>query len=281
MDEKNLKDNLELSKGKNTDNTANNNDIHKRSHIAKAEKIGSAFFLLTGFMNDQEPIKWDIRQTATRLVLLLARTSAIDLSTRKKALDDASITTSELLSLVEICSLSGLVSKMNSEILSSELNSLSNTISLELSNFAKYSALKFPKNFFSVPDDYQFGLPSKNAVDNKLLGDGERSKSTENIIKDKITTTELESYKRGNLEEQDKKKIKEYGSVAIKRNKRQGFIIQALKRKKELTIKDISMIFNDCSEKTIQRELASLINDGIVVKEGERRWTKYSLALTA
>lgn len=50
-----------------------------------------------------------------------------------------------------------------------------------------------------------------------------------------------------------------------------------LSAKPEATIKDISMVITDCSEKTIQRELNSLIDTGEVIRQGERRWSKYSL----
>lgn len=50
-----------------------------------------------------------------------------------------------------------------------------------------------------------------------------------------------------------------------------------LEAKGEATIKDISEIITDCSEKTIQRELNSLIEDNVVKRQGERRWSKYSL----
>ncbi len=46
----------------------------------------------------------------------------------------------------------------------------------------------------------------------------------------------------------------------------------------EATIKDIAEAITDVSEKTIQRELNSLIEKGQVVREGERRWSKYSIA---
>ncbi len=46
----------------------------------------------------------------------------------------------------------------------------------------------------------------------------------------------------------------------------------------EATIKDISEVITDVSEKTIQRELNSLIEKGQVIRQGERRWSKYSLA---
>lgn len=43
------------------------------------------------------------------------------------------------------------------------------------------------------------------------------------------------------------------------------------------TIKDLSEVITDVSSKTIQRELNSLIEKGEVIREGERRWSTYTL----
>ncbi len=50
-----------------------------------------------------------------------------------------------------------------------------------------------------------------------------------------------------------------------------------LEAKKEATIKDISEIITDVSEKTIQRELNAMIDENLVKRQGERRWSKYSI----
>lgn len=50
-----------------------------------------------------------------------------------------------------------------------------------------------------------------------------------------------------------------------------------LEAKPAATIKDIAEVITDVSEKTIQRELNSLIEKGQVIREGERRWSKYSV----
>jgi DNA-binding transcriptional ArsR family regulator len=50
-----------------------------------------------------------------------------------------------------------------------------------------------------------------------------------------------------------------------------------LEAKPQATIKDIAEIITDVSEKTIQRELNSLIEKGQVLREGERRWSRYSV----
>lgn len=63
-------------------------------------------------------------------------------------------------------------------------------------------------------------------------------------------------------------------SPAIDRRTRIATILEA---KGESTIKDISEIITDVSEKTIQRELNAMIEEGQVQRQGERRWSKYSL----
>jgi predicted HTH transcriptional regulator len=44
---------------------------------------------------------------------------------------------------------------------------------------------------------------------------------------------------------------------------------------KAVSIKDIRTAITGCSEKTIQRELANLISQGLIKREGERRWSVY------
>lgn len=63
------------------------------------------------------------------------------------------------------------------------------------------------------------------------------------------------------------------------KNDRQVAIINTIKEKGELSIKDLTDVIQGCSEKTIQRELISLVTDGILYKTGERRWSRYSLAV--
>lgn len=59
---------------------------------------------------------------------------------------------------------------------------------------------------------------------------------------------------------------------------RQNIIIEMLKKQPNLSIKDFSGAIKDCSEKTIQRELLALLQKGLLKREGERRWSTYSLS---
>lgn len=59
---------------------------------------------------------------------------------------------------------------------------------------------------------------------------------------------------------------------------RRAVILTVLQKKDRITIKDITTVIRDVSDKTIQRELLGLVAQGVLVKEGERRWSTYRLA---
>lgn len=59
---------------------------------------------------------------------------------------------------------------------------------------------------------------------------------------------------------------------------RESKIIEIVKNKEKVSIKDISDAMPGVGEKTIQRALVSLVTRGVLKKEGERRWSRYALA---
>lgn len=59
---------------------------------------------------------------------------------------------------------------------------------------------------------------------------------------------------------------------------RREAVLSVIQKKGSVSIKDISTLIRGVSEKTIQRELGALISSGVVTKQGERRWSTYSLA---
>jgi hypothetical protein len=69
--------------------------------------------------------------------------------------------------------------------------------------------------------------------------------------------------------------IKDTQSTNIK--DRREAIMSVIRTKKSAGIKDISTVIREVSEKTIQRELLSLVTEGVLLKQGERRWSTYSI----
>lgn len=60
---------------------------------------------------------------------------------------------------------------------------------------------------------------------------------------------------------------------------RQTLILSTIKSKGESSIKDLTDVIKGCSEKTIQRELIALVSSGDLLKTGERRWSRYTVAI--
>jgi hypothetical protein len=56
---------------------------------------------------------------------------------------------------------------------------------------------------------------------------------------------------------------------------RMSLILELVRKRRSLSIKEIAAVIKDCSEKTIQRELNILIERGLIRREGERRWSVY------
>ena len=52
-------------------------------------------------------------------------------------------------------------------------------------------------------------------------------------------------------------------------------VLDFVSQNKGVSIKDITEAVGGYSEKTIQRELAFLVGQGLIKKSGERRWSTY------
>ncbi len=62
---------------------------------------------------------------------------------------------------------------------------------------------------------------------------------------------------------------------AENKNKRQDQILSFINERKSVAIKDIAGLFPEVSEKTIQRELGTLVETGRITKRGSKRWSIY------
>ena len=144
-------------------------------------------------------------------------------------------------SLLEVAFVGGIISAMNRDVFKNELNTLLDFVSeLEQKDNTK---IVFPEHFLEIEKpDFNQALPS-------IV----RSSVSDNL-----------SVKKSQAKPKDK-------------SNRQEIILSLLNKNGALGIKDFVSEISDCSEKTIQRELVSLVAKGLVKKEGEKRWSKYSL----
>lgn len=247
----------------------------KTEILKKTEKIDSAIYLITGFFDDKEPLKWKLRTLGSELVSKSISLKDNPSITNDKATADINNLMLEIDSLFLVAKRAGLVSDMNHEILSQEFNKFTSSI------------VDAPK----LLGQSNHGPLSRDFFGSSVSIHTHTEKNTEEIIKDKTENKEVkdESDKGQSLEnvnpvhpktKNPPKHLKDFSVVAVKKNSRQSTIINLLKRKREIMIKDVSPLIEGCSEKTIQRELMTMVHDGTLRKIGEKRWSRYSLART-
>lgn len=66
--------------------------------------------------------------------------------------------------------------------------------------------------------------------------------------------------------------------VGAPQSPRTDTIIEFISKRGEATVPDIAQIIQGCSSKTLQRDLAALVQRGVLARFGNKRWTKYRLS---
>ena len=216
----------------------------------KTEKLVSALYLLSGFISDKEPIKWQMREEGVNLLSQSLCLSDRLSSERMLAYTKFISTGLKFLSFLEVSYSGGIISEMNYKVLKYEFEALIRTVESR-ENISHAKGLIFPEHFFEVQDDQ----PEQSAG----LQKGQAN------MPDRMSVRKtVESVKTNELKQKDK-------------SNRQEVIIGLLKKDNNLGIKDFTFAIKGCSEKTIQRELVLLVSKGLIKKAGEKRWSRYSI----
>ncbi len=203
---------------------------------SKGQKISAGLYLVTSHLSDNDPMKNTIRQRAVKLL----ESDTLD---HKRAL---SIQISDLLSTAV---LARLISEKNASILVLELRHFANLGESEGDEITE--ALKS-----------HFGQPSLASFKSVSLTP-------------KKTSISISQRQKSLTSSKDTFELNTKVSTISNKNQRQEAILSFINNRKSAGIKDISALFPEVSEKTIQRELTALVGSGHITKRGEKRWSVY------
>lgn len=246
----------------------------------KNQRLTSALFLVTDFIPEGEHLKSEIRKRGVDLLSLIMYLTSASYKKANYSISDTYNFIFEIISLLEVAYISGFISEMNFSVLLKEYSELKKLLSKREEERKKGGGV-LSEDFFNISletgetSDYSKGQSTidkktKSHIKDKTL---EKQKDTQKDTKktDKTQRHPKDENYQGhtNSLNYDEKKIK----MSDRRNK----IMNVLKRKDYVNVKDISQIVLDCSEKTIQRELGSMVNEGLVQKKGDKRWSYYVL----
>lgn len=214
---------------------------HHTFVVQKTEKLASALYLITGFIPNEDPLKTRLRTCAVDLV----STSADPTRAREVRYHEGFASRClEIGSILTLAERAGFVSPMNARILCDEY--------AELAQFVKSHRDKV----FGSEAEVSFTLGPQTVASS--LGTPRTAVRDSVMVKDATKNNEIKrtnNYKR--------------------HLSRRDIILSLLDKKDKITIKDASDAVHGCSEKTIQRELIALVSEGVLLKEGERRWSTY------
>jgi DNA-binding transcriptional ArsR family regulator len=226
-------------------------DIRRVFIYKKAERLAKALHLIAPAFSESVSLK--NRMDAVAIGLIDA--AVLPPGVARTALSRELLALSSVLGIART---GGLLSVMNAELIAREAHALLQEVAVyeeprlflddapTLSDIAKIALKKDPQQNVNIPQR-QFVAPR---IPRPIPAAGYKG----HAIKDNSQA----------------------GSPAVK--DRREAIVSVIRNKGSVSIKDISTLIRDVSEKTIQRELAALVDSGLVTKQGERRWSVYSLA---
>jgi hypothetical protein len=217
----------------------------------KIERIVSALHLITNLLTESEPLKTAIRKKS---LCLLEEASALS-QANKNTLNGVIV---ELESLLRIARDAGYFSDMNYSIISREIEGIGSLITKYYQNYPETVFLN--QSFFDVA----VSLPKTHNVSPAVTIKDINYKGQNNVLYKKPLAV-------GVIQKDMPQPLKD-----LKEDRRQR-IIEILRKKGICSIKDFSYVITNYSEKTIQRELGAMVLEGILRKQGEKRWSTYTL----
>lgn len=276
--------------------------------LKKSERILAALYLVSDLLSDSEPLKWTLRERGADIHSLSFLMNTGDPTQKNVALQNLFLSITETVSYLRVGLLSGLITQMNFDLLDQELMLLVDTLNdraqeerraygyvlsetfFDTTGVAEQVLSKFSKNNrgqntlrngylnqtpLSQKDSYAIGQSKAFGKGGQNADTGSAQKNTKDVAINGSSSFSTES--PGVVNNGQSQGSLSVSPVEVKKDNRRAKILDLVSKRSGLTIKDFADVIKDCSEKTIQRELVELVEQGVLVRQGERRWSTYSL----
>jgi len=255
----------------------------------KTERIVAATYLMTGLMSDSEPLKNSLRLAA--LSLLKDTISLKERASRQSTelTGETLRALAELLSLIDLSHVADLISPMNFSIVRKELSFLHEALAARGKPGSETGGgMTIDARFFGIAKP-MFTERQESPVPNpnqsiESLSELEKPGTVKDIYKGHTLTDknvlngDKTEPRSPDPRQQSHARLHDQSVAALEvKADRKRKILELVREKKTTIIKDFAAVIQGCSEKTIQRLLAELVEEGILKREGERRWSRYSL----
>lgn len=260
-DEKNLKD---LS----PDHDSSFKDSSRTVIFGKLNKLITALYMVTDIMDKEEPLKAKLRQLGAEVISEAHQSPARTVAK-----------ISEIVSFLDIASTVGMISAMNSGILKKEFFSMKTSLE---DAYGRGESVWLEKLVSSpvepVAEMYiTQKIESKNYQGQSTRLGVQKGGTLLKALSDKIMTSK---------ETRVNDKEHHRDGFDLLKQQRRNEVLKIIREAGDATITDIKNrakaipagVLANCGDKTLQRELLSMLKDNLLKKTGEKRWSKYSIA---
>ena len=259
----------------------------------KTEKLITALYMVTDIIDTNEPIRNKLRTLGTEII------SDMHLAKESNAGNLLSFIhnkIAEIISFLDIASAVNIISEMNCNILRKEFSALDQSIfestgntqtlnkHIDLVEFfantsiSEYSEFK-PKEggkIFSTPTINHHSKRELNSKGHANIGlqKGSTLMRALNGVKISERLINTSSRSKTSLVFDELKKQRRDAIVNIIKTISGGATIKDIKDITQTNKEKFNVLLN-LSEKTLQRELISMVKDNVLDKTGEKRWSRY------
>ncbi len=245
MDKNNIKDNL--------NNSVTDKDTERLyGHVMdKIQRLTGALYRVTDLYLDKEPIKWTLRDNALNLytsLMSVIRPGRMSVRTSSD-IDEILNSISQIVCTLELASLGGFVSDINFDVLKKEYVLLKAFLEGKKGDFVSSQKL-IESEIVSIAGDETFAVPANGAS------------PEENRPGRKSAPSSAPANRKSPFAGSGERKAK---------------IVDFLRGNGKKTVKDIAVMFQGVSEKTVQRYLLNMVEAGELAAEGQKRWRRYRL----
>lgn len=232
--------------------------------------------MVTDIIDITEPIRTKLRFLGAEII---SDINALNYSKRTDITINITKKITEIITFLDIVHALSMVSAMNSSILKKEFIELKRSLE-EGNNNSVWLEEFLMKDITTDIDQKQNKNPVRLGVQNsgslmKVLKDMDMS--------DRNKMSNSLSFMSNTKNKDQKAVLNKKNETDMIKKERRFEIVNIIKMNNgQSTITDIKMsakgVLKTCGEKTLQRELVAMVADGVLKKEGDKRWSKYKLA---
>jgi len=236
---------------------------HRSSFVyKKTEKLVVATNLVAGLIKDNVQLSEELRSKTFELLTsvsrsLLGRTNISSVE-RHRSVALALAAIAELQTLCDVGYFSKHISEMNSSVIKKEFALLYKTI-VEEGNLESSGAILLTQDFFAENEpEFHKGHDKEHSMSFTKPAPQAGQRQVSHIKSDRVNPPVSSGSSENRLE-------------------RRALIVKLIKEKGEVGVNDLLGTLKGVGGKTVQRELLAMVAEGVLKKQGERRWSRYSI----